>query len=119
LFLKEIYREINQIIGKLWYNVKKSIAVQQLFKAKLTQLEYEKRSKKLVSADQVSRDFGNLAKTLRDNLLAIPDRISSEIAGLSDSSLIHARLTEEIRTCLQDMTNAYRNSKILPQYQDH
>lgn len=94
-------------------NIKNSIAVQQLYKAKLTQLEFEKRSGKLKSAELVNRELFALGKILKENLLNIPDRISAEIASMTDRTEVHNKLTQEIKICLNDLIEGIRKSQTL------
>jgi hypothetical protein len=45
-------------------------------------------------------------RVIRDALLNLPDRISSLLATIDDASQIHEILTQELRTVLEELSNA-------------
>ncbi|MGD0202088.1 MAG: hypothetical protein ABSD27_15225 [Bryobacteraceae bacterium] len=51
-----------------------SRAVRGLYLARLAKIEFEERAAKLVSRDEVTAAAFTKARTMRDNLLTIPDR---------------------------------------------
>lgn len=78
-----------------------SRAVREAYQARLAKLEYEQKSGKLVDADQVKASAFKTARTVRDGLLNLPDRIAHELAHETDATRVHARLSTEIRTVLE------------------
>lgn len=78
-----------------------SKAIKEGYLARLAKLDYEERSGKLVDAEEVKKEAFKLARTTRDALLNIPDRVSAEFAGLTTPHEIHVRLSEEIRKALE------------------
>lgn len=63
-------------------------------------LENDTREGTLVEAVQVRRRSFEVARTIRDSLLNVPDRLASELAAEGDAAKVHARLDEEIRAAL-------------------
>lgn len=54
-----------------------------------------------VLAAKVQRDAFEAARTVRDNVLNVPDRVSAELAGESDAGRVHARLSAELQLALE------------------
>ena len=73
-------------------------------KAKIAQVDYEERIGQLVPVAQVKKDTFALARITRDALLAIPDRLASELSGITDQFEIHAKLTAEIKQALAEIS---------------
>lgn len=73
------------------------------YQAKLAQLKFEKESGQLVDADAVKAEAFKIARTVRDSMLNIPDRVAAEFAGINSTHEIHTRLTEEIRKALEGL----------------
>jgi hypothetical protein len=51
-------------------------------------------------AEPVKAEALKLARTVREAMLNIPDRIAAEFARLTNAHAIHARLNEEIQVAL-------------------
>jgi hypothetical protein len=73
------------------------------YRAKLSQLEYEQKIAQLVPVDDVKKEAFRLARVVRDSMFAIADRVSAELAGVSDPFVIHRRLTDEIRNAISEV----------------
>lgn len=71
------------------------------YAAKLMQLKFDRESGKVVDAADVKKEAFKLARTVRDSMLNIPDRVAAEFAGCSTAAEIHMRLTDEIRQALE------------------
>lgn len=81
----------------------KARTAREAYNAQLARLEYEERSGKLVNADEVKAEAFRLARTVRDAMMNIPDRVSAELAGEMDARNIHALLTDEIRKAMESL----------------
>jgi hypothetical protein len=68
--------------------------------ARKAELVAKKLAGQLVEAAAVKRAAFEAARTIRDNVLNIPDRIASELAVETDPGKIHARLDLELRQAL-------------------
>jgi hypothetical protein len=63
-------------------------------------LENDAREGRLIEATRVRRDSYETARTVRDSMLNIPDRVAAELAAEGDATKVHARLDAEIRAAL-------------------
>lgn len=75
-------------------------AKKESYQAELARLKYEEQAGLLVNAEAIREEAFKIARTVRDALLALPDRVSAEFAGELNQFRIHQRLTEEIRKAL-------------------
>lgn len=82
-----------------------SRAVRESYLARLAKIEFEERSGKLVSRDEVAIAAFTKARTLRDNLLNIPDRVAAVLAAEVDPVRTHHILTDEIRRALNELSS--------------
>lgn len=78
-----------------------SRAVREAYMARLAKLEFEERSGKLVEIEKVKASAFKVARTIRDGLLNMPDRVAAELAHETDPVMVHQLLTAEIRTTLE------------------
>jgi hypothetical protein len=79
----------------------KARAIREKYAAMLSKLDYEERSGKLIDAFEVKTAAEQLHRILRDLLMAIPDRISAELAAEENAANCHRLLEGEIRTVLE------------------
>ena len=82
-------------------NYAQSRAVREAYQARLSKLEFEARSGKLIEVDKVKADAFKTGRTVRDTLLNLPDRIAHELAHETDPAAVHMRLSLEIRRALE------------------
>lgn len=87
-----------------------SRAVREAYNARLARIEYEVKTGKLISADKVKAEAYRTARTVRDALLNIPDRISAQVAALADvqTAQIHDLISTEIRLAMEELVNAQK-----------
>ncbi len=85
-------------------NYQISRAVRETYNAKLTRLDYEERTGKLLNAEDVAKDAFALARRVRDRLLNIPSRMASVLASETDSKMIEAMLSQELRIALEELS---------------
>lgn len=81
-----------------------SRAIREAYEARLSKLEYEVKTGKLVNADEVRVAAFNIGRMTRDKLIGLPDRVSSILAGISDSHEIHRLLSAEIRLICEELS---------------
>lgn len=81
-----------------------SKTLQAAYQARLAQIEYEEKSGKLVDADEVKKAAFKAARVTRDAILAIPDRVAAQFAGMTDPFTIHSTLTAELRGAIEEIT---------------
>lgn len=80
-----------------------SKTVEAAYKAKLAQIEYEEKTARLVDAEKIKKEAFRLARVLRDSMMAIPDRLAAELAGVTDPFVVHQKLTDEIRSAISEV----------------
>ena len=81
-------------------------AVRESYLARLTKIDFEERTGKLVSRDQIEVAAFNKFRQFRDRMLNIPDRLAAEAAAESDASRVHELITIEIRKALLEFSDA-------------
>ena len=82
-----------------------SRAKSEHFRAELARLDLEVKEQQLVEVARVQREAFTAARSVRDALGNIPDRVSNQLAAESDPVVIHQTLTEEILKALETLTN--------------
>ncbi|TVM04048.1 MAG: hypothetical protein CV087_02330 [Candidatus Brocadia sp. WS118] len=82
-----------------------------LWLARQSQLNYERESSKLVDAESVGQAAFEKARQVRDSLLNIPARISSILAAERDQKRVKEILTNEIRQCLEALSDDLNRSE--------
>lgn len=81
-------------------------AIREGYQARLAKIEYEKEVGALVSADEVRAQAFKVARTARDSLLSMPDRLAPVLAGESNQFEVHRIMSEEIRRVCNDIASA-------------
>lgn len=80
-------------------------AVRENYLARLAKIEFEERSGKLVSRDEVEIAAFNKFRTFRDGMLNVADRVAAVLAAETDAVKVHAILTAEIRRALLEFAD--------------
>ena len=78
----------------------------EIEKGKLLEARVKAETGELGPIDEVRSTFYAKGRIVRDGILNIPDRISSLLATIDDASQIHEILTQELRTVLEELSNA-------------
>ena len=78
----------------------------EIEKGKLLEARVKAETGELVPIDEVRSTFYAKGRIVRDGILNIPDRISSLLATIDDASQIHEILAQELRTVLEELSNA-------------
>ena len=76
------------------------------YQAELAKLEVDLKRGELVSADSVKKAAFDLAKTVRESLINIPDRVANQFAAEADPQAIHMALSHEIQSALERLADA-------------
>ena len=84
-------------------------AIRENYLARLAKIEFEEKTAKLISRDEVQVAAFTKARTVRDNLLNIPDRLAATLAAEADVDKVHQMLTGEIRKALDELAGANSN----------
>lgn len=88
--------------GGLTYS--KARAVRESYAARLAKLEFEEKSGKLINADEVRKKAFETGRRIRDAFEALPDRISAELASMTDQHEVHVLLTTYIKEALEEIS---------------
>lgn len=81
-----------------------SRAIREAYEARLSKLDFEVKSGKLINADEVLVVAFNASRMARDKIMGLPDRVSSILAGISDGQEIHRLLSAEIRLICEELS---------------
>jgi hypothetical protein len=82
-----------------------SRAIKEAYAARLKKLEYEKEMGMLVDAEQIRHEWTRLGISIKEKMLAIPNRLSGQIAGIQDPAQIKRLMLEEIRNALTEVAD--------------
>lgn len=83
-----------------------SRAIREAYAARLTRLEFDQRSGKLVDKAELKMKLAKLHMAVRDALRTIPDRVAPIVAAETDQAKIHAMLLKEIGQALEGLSGA-------------
>ena len=75
------------------------------YNAELARLQALKEREDLVTTADVKRMASTLGRQIRDNILAIPNRVAPLLAAARDSAEVHRLLSEELSTALRVLSN--------------
>lgn len=85
-----------------------SRAIREAYAARLAKLEFEERTGKLLSADEVKVKYFNLARQLRDRIQQIPRKLAPQIVAAvvaqPDARVVEDLLMEAIREVLEELS---------------
>ncbi len=84
----------------------KARAVREHYQARLAKIDYEERTGRLVSKDEVQVAAFNKFRQFRDNLLNLPDRLAAMLAAETEAARVYEILAGEIRKALNAFADA-------------
>jgi hypothetical protein len=93
-------------------SVAKAQQVEAVYKAKLRELEYKRKSGELISKDATYRALFSLGQEIRTALQAIPDRAIDEILAAPTRNDSHTVLTREIHDVLTRLSKMQSDSTL-------
>lgn len=79
-------------------------AVREAYAARLTKLEYEERSGKLVDADEIRVTIFNQGRLFRDRMQQIPRRMAPLVAAENDARVVEEMLDSAVREALEELS---------------
>ncbi len=71
-----------------------------IWQGKTEKLKYEKEEGLLISRSEVENKAFNVARSIRDKILSIPERMSNELASIDDPHMIKELLYKEFNVLL-------------------
>lgn len=78
----------------------------ELVKLQLDNLKLREAQGELVRVAVVKSDMARLAASVKSGLMNIPDRVASQIAGMTEPHEIHALITGEINNAIEQLGKA-------------
>jgi hypothetical protein len=102
-------KEVNEVTGKAnsyGQNYHQSRAIKEAYNARLTKLQFEKESKKLISVDEVKISAFNTGRMVRDRILNIPDRVIPNLIGKTDIFEMKEILKTELLKALEELSKS-------------
>lgn len=81
-------------------------ALRERFQARLAKLDYDQRVGKLVSTDEVRVATFNVARSARNQLMGLPDRLSPIFASMTSARDVRALFETEIRRVCEEIADA-------------
>jgi phage terminase Nu1 subunit (DNA packaging protein) len=79
-----------------------------VYRAKLRRLDYETRSGRLISADEVKSKWFVITRQIRDKFLSVPSKLSPQLAALNDAREVRELLDAEIESILRALQDDIR-----------
>jgi len=80
-----------------------SKAKREFYLAELAKLDVEEKKKQLVSVEDIKKSSFAKGRAIREALSNLADRLSHQLAGEDDATVIHNLLSTEHREALQNM----------------
>jgi phage terminase Nu1 subunit (DNA packaging protein) len=74
------------------------------------ELEFSQKQGALVPIADEEKRWAEIAQTVRDNMMAIPDKIADELAALTDKKQVREKLLMEIRAVLTNLPESLRRA---------
>jgi len=81
-------------------------AVREHYEARLAKIEYEERTGRLVSKDEVQIAAFNRFRQFRDAMLNLPDRLAAQLAAESEEAKCYEILSNEVRRALNEFAGS-------------
>lgn len=82
----------------------RSRAIREDYNAKLTHLQFERESGKLIPIEEVRTSAFNAGRRVRDRLLNIPDRVAPQLVGKASIFEIKNILKSELTKILEELS---------------
>ena len=83
------------------YNV--SRARKEYYQSELAKLQVAQQKKDLIPVVEIKKSSFEIGRSIRESLANLADRLASQIAGETDSQVIHKLLTDEHREALEEL----------------
>ena len=81
-----------------------SKAKREYFLAELAKLDVEEKKEQLVSVDEIKKSSFARARAMREALTNLADRLSHQLAGEDDATVIHKIIYSEHREVLENLS---------------
>lgn len=92
----------------------RSRAIREDYNAKLTKLQFERESGKLIPIEEVKTSAFNAARRVRDRLLNMPEHIAPQLVGKTNIFEIKNILKSELTKILEELSkNPYHENSLM------
>ena len=102
---RELRKRIDTLPDDEIPELNESRARREHYQAELAKLEVDLKRRELVPADQVKKEAFAMGRSVREALANLADRLSHQLAGVTDPVVIHQVLTEEHRAALVELAD--------------
>ena len=100
---KELKEKIDSLPADAIPDFAESKAKREFYLAELAKLDVEEKKKQLVSVDEIKKSSFAKARSIREALTNLADRLSHQLAGEDDATVIHNLLSTEHREALENL----------------
>lgn len=101
---RELKRRVDALPDDEIPDLNKSRARREHYQAELAKLQVSQQRRELISADEVKKEAFALGRSIREALANLADRLSHQLAGETDPTVIHQLLSDEHRAALSELT---------------
>ena len=99
----QLKKEINSLPADSIPDFAESKAKREFYLAELAKLDVEEKKKQLVSVDEIKKVVLQKARSIREALTNLADRLSHQLAGEDDATVIHNLFSIEHREALENL----------------
>ena len=100
---QKLKQKINSLPADSIPDFAESKAKREFYLAELAKLDVEEKKKQLVSVDEIKKSSFAKARSIREALTNLADRLSHQLAGEDDATVIHNLLSTEHREALENL----------------
>jgi phage terminase Nu1 subunit (DNA packaging protein) len=104
----ELRRAIDALPDDAIPELNESRARREHYQAELAKLQVAQQRKELVPAEEVKKQAFQIGRSVREALSNLADRLSHQLAGETDPTVIHQLLSDEHRDALLALVEADR-----------
>ena len=99
----QLKKEINNLPADSIPDFAESKAKREFYLAELAKLDVEEKKKQLVSVEDIKKSSFAKGRAIREALTNLADRLSHQLAGEDDATVIHNLLSTEHREALENL----------------
>jgi hypothetical protein len=100
---QDLKQKINSLPADSIPDFAESKAKREFYLAELAKLDVEEKKKQLVSVDEIKKSSFATGRSIREALTNLADRLSHQLAGEDDATVIHNLLSNEHREALENL----------------
>ena len=100
---QELKQKIESLPAESIPDFAESKAKREFYIAELAKLDVEEKKKQLVSVEDIKKSSFATGRAIRESLTNLADRLSHQLAGEDDASVIYEIISSEHREALQNL----------------